>query len=118
MARSNGVSRGCSPAGRNAPTTTHSSVLRERYDAESWRPLAACRDVNSDLFFPIGSTGAAVVEIAQAKAVCAGCPVRRACLAFAVTTNQEFGIWGGQDERERPALRRQWRAAVDGGMRQ
>ena len=89
----------------------------ERSDPESWRRLAACRQVDSDLFFPVGSTGDAAQEIERAKAVCAGCPVRQPCLAFAIATNQEFGVWGGCDERERPALRRKWRAATAAAVR-
>lgn len=89
-----------------------SSVLGERYDTDVWRPLAACRTIDSDLFFPDGSTGDAVGEIERAKAVCAGCPVQRPCLAFAITTNQEFGVWGGHNEKERRILRREWLAAT------
>ncbi|MGH9150624.1 MAG: WhiB family transcriptional regulator [Acidimicrobiales bacterium] len=76
-----------------------------------WRQRAACRNVEVDLFFPIGVTGPAVEHIAAAKAVCAGCAVRSDCLEFAITTNQEFGVWGGTSEEERRALRREWRAA-------
>jgi WhiB family redox-sensing transcriptional regulator len=35
--------------------------------------------------------------------------VRQPCLVYALTTHQEFGIWGGWDENERRLLRRQWR---------
>jgi WhiB family redox-sensing transcriptional regulator len=38
--------------------------------------------------------------------------VRSECLEFAITTNQEFGVWGGTSEDERRVLRRQWRARV------
>lgn len=117
MAQTNGAPRDRSAARPNSLTKTLSSVLGDRRDAEAWRPLAACRNVDSDLFFPIGSTGNAALEIERAKAVCAGCPVQRPCLAFAIVTNQEFGVWGGRDERERPALRRQWRAATGAGGR-
>jgi WhiB family redox-sensing transcriptional regulator len=51
-----------------------------------------------------------VPQIAAAKAVCAGCDVRADCLEFAISTNQEYGIWGGTSEEERRVLRRQWRA--------
>lgn len=74
-----------------------------------WQEAAICRQVDPELFFPIGTTGAAVAEIQQAKAVCARCPVRRPCLAYALATRQEFGIWGGRDENERRLLHRQWR---------
>ena len=77
---------------------------------DAWRARAACNTVDPDLFFPVGVTGPAVAQIAAAKAVCAGCDVRPECLEFAITTNQEYGIWGGTSEEERRALRRRWRA--------
>ena len=78
-------------------------------DDLSWRESAACRSLDTDLFFPIGKTGLAVAEIQQAKAVCARCPVRRSCLTFALDTHQGYGIWGGYDEDERRLLLRQRR---------
>ncbi len=74
-----------------------------------WRDSAACRQADPELFFPIGTAGAAAADIQQAKAVCAGCPVRRPCLEYALASRQEFGIWGGRDENERRLLHRQWR---------
>jgi WhiB family redox-sensing transcriptional regulator len=74
----------------------------------SWRDDAACRDTDPDLFFPVGTTGLAVDQIASAKAVCATCPVRRECLEFALFTNQDSGVWGGTSEDERRKLRRAW----------
>ncbi|HEX2048812.1 MAG TPA: WhiB family transcriptional regulator [Acidimicrobiales bacterium] len=74
----------------------------------AWRDGAACKDSHPELFFPIGSTGDALEEIAAAKAICRSCPVRRECLAFAVETNQESGVWGGLSEDERRPLRREW----------
>ncbi len=79
------------------------------WDREGWRDQAACRHTESALFFPAGTTGAAIEEIRAAKAVCQSCPVRDACLLFAFETNQETGIWGGKDEAERQRLRNVWR---------
>lgn len=76
----------------------------------TWRDAASCRFTDPELFFPAGSTGAAVEEIQAAKAVCQTCQVRSACLQFALETNQEAGIWGGTTEDERPKLRRAWLA--------
>jgi WhiB family redox-sensing transcriptional regulator len=84
------------------------------YGHETWRRWAACRHSEPELFFPTRDTGTAATEIERAKAVCAACPVQAACLRFAFATNQEFGVWGGQDEDERKALRRQWRNSVHG----
>jgi len=58
------------------------------------------------LFFPIGTTGQALVQIDQAKAVCETCPVKGPCLQFALATNQDSGIWGGTTEEDRRKLRR------------
>ena len=74
----------------------------------AWRDRAACKDSHPELFFPIGSTGDALEEIDAAKAICRSCPVRKDCLAFAIETNQESGVWGGMSEDERRKLRRDW----------
>ena len=79
------------------------------WDNERWREQAACRYTDANLFFPTGSTGAAIDQIEAAKAVCGSCLVADACLQFALETNQEAGIWGGRDEDERRRLRKVWR---------
>ena len=68
---------------------------------EHWRSLAACQFADPDLFFPISSSGPALAQVAQAKAICAGCQVRPECLTFAVRTHQVHGVWGGLSEQER-----------------
>lgn len=78
-----------------------------RDDRARWRESAACRFLDTDLFFPIGKAGLAIGEIQRAKAVCASCPVRQACLTFALDTHQGYGIWGGYDDDERRLLLRQ-----------
>ena len=87
-----------------------------RQDGRSWRESAACRYLETDLFFPIGKTGRAVQEIQRAKAVCASCPVQQTCLAFALDTHQGYGIWGGYDEDERRVMLRQRRNALSAGV--
>ena len=72
----------------------------------NWHEDAACRKEDPELFFPIGSTGPALVQLSQAKAVCAGCQVQSRCLEWAVTAGVEYGVWGGLSEEERRALRR------------
>jgi WhiB family redox-sensing transcriptional regulator len=74
-------------------------------DAADWRRLAACRGEDPELFFPISSVGPAQVQITDAKKVCARCPVRPACLRYALATRQDYGIWGGLTEDERRQLR-------------
>ena len=71
-----------------------------------WRHRAACRDEGPELFFPLGNTGPALLQIEEAKQVCRRCPVREECLAWALETGQDAGVWGGLSEDERRALKR------------
>jgi WhiB family transcriptional regulator, redox-sensing transcriptional regulator len=71
-----------------------------------WRYSALCRDEDPELFFPIGTTGPALMQVDRAKAVCARCPVQRDCLEWALITGQDAGVWGGMSEEERRALKR------------
>jgi WhiB family redox-sensing transcriptional regulator len=82
------------------------------WDAEDWREFALCRDTSPELFFPIGTTGMALEQIAAAKAICAQCHAAPQCLEFALMTNQDSGIWGGLTEDERRQLRRERQAAA------
>lgn len=75
-----------------------------------WRTLSECRDSDPNLFFPVGSTGPAVEQIAAAKEICASCAVNEECLQYALETNQEAGVWGGYAEDERRRLRKRWLA--------
>lgn len=72
-----------------------------------WRHRAKCREVDPELFFPIGNTGPALLQIEEAKAVCRQCPVMDSCLEWALSTGQDAGVWGGMSEDERRALKRQ-----------
>lgn len=77
--------------------------------SDHWRQRAACRDSDPHLFFPIGDSGPAAAHAEAAKAVCRQCPVRVDCLEYALTSNQDAGVWGGATEEERRKLRRQRR---------
>lgn len=73
-----------------------------------WQSDAACQDEDVVLFF--GPPGEPKVEREirerQAKQVCAGCPVRTACLDYAVNRPEKAGTWGGLNEDERVPERR------------
>ena len=71
-----------------------------------WRSKAACLTVDPELFFPIGNTGPAIMQVAEAKSVCRGCSVVGVCLQWAIDNNQDAGVWGGMSEEERRALKR------------
>ncbi len=82
-----------------------------------WRDQAACRDLDPELFFPVGNAGPALLQIDRAKQVCADCPVRAPCLEWALDSGQEAGVWGGTSEDERRALRsrRMYPASIGAG---
>jgi WhiB family redox-sensing transcriptional regulator len=70
-----------------------------------WRRRAACRDEDPDLFFPVGTAGPALGQLAEAKAVCQRCAVASSCLAWALESGEDAGVWGGMSEGERRALK-------------
>src|SRR3954463_4234825 len=74
--------------------------------AMDWRHRSACLDEDPELFFPIGNTGPAILQIEEAKQVCRRCEVREQCLAWALEAGQDHGVWGGLSEDERRALKR------------
>ncbi len=68
---------------------------------------AACRDADTAVFFPTSDAHAA-----EAKAICAACPVREACLEYALETRPADGVWGGLTPTERHrVIRRRQKAA-------
>jgi WhiB family redox-sensing transcriptional regulator len=48
----------------------------------------------------------------EAKAVCASCTVRQACLEYALAAREREGVWGGLTERERRRIVRQHRKSA------
>ncbi len=73
---------------------------------DSWRADAACRKMDPDLFFPIGTTGPAIEQIENAKALCRKCIAQMACLEYALAIHEEHGIWGGTTEEERRKIQK------------
>jgi len=58
--------------------------------------------MSTDLWFPEAGTTPSPV----AKAVCAGCEVRAACLEAALENRERYGLWGGLSETARRAILR------------
>ena len=50
-----------------------------------------CRAHDPDLWF-----SESPAELDRAKQLCAGCPVKAACLASALTRHEPWGVWGGE----------------------
>jgi WhiB family redox-sensing transcriptional regulator len=81
-------------------------TFMRRQASMDWRDHAACRDEDPELFFPVGTSGPALLQIAEAKAVCGRCSVSSECLKWALASGQDAGVWGGLSEDERRALKR------------
>lgn len=63
------------------------------------RPCSELDEVEADaIFFPHHNSDAL-----EAKAICRGCPVWRDCRKYARKEGVEFGVWGGETEKERKA---------------
>jgi WhiB family transcriptional regulator, redox-sensing transcriptional regulator len=73
----------------------------------TWRQHAACRGLDPDIFYPATDEEADV-----AKAVCAVCAIRQACLEHALGSRERDGVWGGATEKERRRIIRQRRRSA------
>ncbi|MEY9845767.1 hypothetical protein ABH940_002845 [Streptacidiphilus sp. BW17] len=62
---------------------------------------AVCREVAPDVFFPEPDD---TEGEAEAKRLCAVCPIRPLCLAGAIERDERYGIFGGLNTAERDAL--------------
>lgn len=76
--------------------------LEPTADFWSWRDNAACIG-HEDLFYSLEEEvkGDRRKKEAQAKEVCATCPVLNTCRTFALETEELYGVWGGLTEAER-----------------
>ncbi|MFY4721463.1 WhiB family transcriptional regulator [Streptomyces sp. LaBMicrA B280] len=72
----------------------------------NWRGSGACREEDPELFFPVGNTGPALLQIEEAKSVCRRCPVMERCLQWALETGEAHGVWGGLTDAERRLMKR------------
>lgn len=79
-------------------------IHKAEYHADpDWRKQAACRGMDTNIFFP--TQGAASVR--EARAVCATCPVTNECfLASNEVFSQRYGVWGGLSSKARKAKRK------------
>jgi len=71
----------------------------------NWRFRAACREADPELFFPIGNSGPAQVQVQHAKALCSSCPVLEQCRQWALDFGEDAGVWGALSEDERRAIK-------------
>lgn len=66
----------------------------------AWHQDAACLGLDPAIFFPEKGD-----DTTAAKAICAGCGVRRECLDWALTNGEKFGVFGGLSENQRKKIR-------------
>lgn len=105
------------PAPTAATTARASGAAQAAGLDRTWSARAACIGVDPDELFV---TGAAQRDAAR---LCRSCPVRLECLADALDSCAEFGVWGGLTERQRRALLRRrpevtnWRALLENARR-
>ncbi|MBY4130170.1 WhiB family transcriptional regulator [Rhodococcus fascians] len=75
-------------------------AVAEKWD---WQLRARCRSMPVAMFFPAhnASRYTKIITEQSAKAVCAQCPVRVACLDHAIEAREPYGVWGGLSAKER-----------------
>jgi len=105
-ARPNGIRRVMEATSKaHRGPSVAATVARSTWDSDAgWQSYAACRGENPDWFFAPGhmeKKEERAAREAQAKAICARCPVRQQCLSFSLETREPHGIWGGLNEIER-----------------
>ena len=80
----------CRPTVRSSHTAT--SGARAAVTATEPPALRLpCRVDDPDLWF-----AESPVQLEQAKALCAGCPIRSSCLSAAIDRQEPWGVWGGE----------------------
>jgi WhiB family redox-sensing transcriptional regulator len=65
---------------------------------------ANCAKSDPEIFFPEGARTDILNSTRYAKAICASCPIQKACLQEAIDNNYDTGVWGGTTPTERRAI--------------
>lgn len=68
---------------------------------QRWKDDAACRGMDTNLFFPDEDNPTDYRKFVTARKVCASCPVSTECLDYAITLNIEIGMFGGMSRKQR-----------------
>ena len=85
------ISRNRSPIARTV------GVDHEPVRGEHWQARAACAGMDTEIFYPVGTTGTKGIpaNYGPARAICAACPVRTECIEDAITHGDAWGVRGG-----------------------
>ena len=65
----------------------------------------SCQQSDPEAWFPEG--GSTSSHRNSAVIMCKACPVQQLCLQYALINNEQYGIWGGVNTRERNRMRKQ-----------
>ena len=60
----------------------------------------SCRESDPDAWFPDEDRPMAS-DYTQVKKLCRACPIQTMCLEYAITNQEQHGLWGGLTARER-----------------
>ena len=82
-----------------------------------WQYEGSCRDMDTEIFFhPEGERGPSRRRrAADAKRICADCPVIVECREHSLASREPYGIWGGLTEEERRKIIREAARAAAAG---
>jgi WhiB family transcriptional regulator, redox-sensing transcriptional regulator len=70
----------------------------------AFEPDKACADVDPEVFFPTPGGNQHTNTTYEAVKICRRCPHTQACLTWALTTGQDYGIWGATTAAERRTI--------------
>lgn len=93
--------------GKGDPNLSRSTFTRPDW---RWQDSAVCRGEDLAVFFGRDGESRAERDIreAYAKDLCDMCPARQACLEYAFSKPEKYGVYGGLTEDERKEQRRNW----------
>lgn len=84
------------------------------YGRPSWQSFAACRGIDTSIFFPERGHHK---QLDLARRICSECPVKDECLEYAISKlpreQGDVGVWGGTSAKERRAIIRRRRNAAN-----
>jgi len=72
-----------------------------RYTEVDWE-AGACKGAPTNLFYVVEESRAIdkYVDVGILRRICAGCPIYKKCLAYALG-HEQYGVWGGMTTNER-----------------
>lgn len=66
---------------------------------------AACRTVDPEIFFPVGTGADAKAQIKLARYICQSCPLLAPCGRAVLERPEEHGVWASMTPEERRRIR-------------